>query len=561
MNVANLYIRVSTDEQAEKGYSQRDQEERLKKFCEINKITIRQVIFEDHSAKTFDRPEWKKMLLDLKKNKRKSDILLFTKWDRFSRNAGDAYQMISLLRSLGVEPQAIEQPLDLSVPENKMMLAFYLAAPEVENDRRALNTTNGMRRARKEGRWMGPAPAGYKNWLNEHGKKSIELKEPDASLMKWAFEELAKGVYNTQQIHLKVREKGLDICKAYFWKCIKNPVYCGRIVVPEYEGEEEYTVKGQHEAIISESTFNKVQDILDKRKRKKYRTKIVTREEYPLRGFLLCPICSKPLTASKSKGYSQHYAYYHCKLQCRQRFNTEIVHQKFEQELEKYEPRADIIGLYTTILQELYTQRTKGNFTEKAEIERRIRTLEDNTSKARDLLIRGDIDPQDFKELKLKYTSEISELEERQQALKNARGSMDSFRTESISKFKNMASIYRKCNIEQKRKLISSIFPENLTFSGTSFRTARVNHFLHYIYLINNELNPKKKQTKLDFKELSAKVPRSRFELPRPCERHPLKMVRLPISPPGLIFTFGITKIKIFRSFTSRKSLFTALFY
>lgn len=67
--------------------------------------------------------------------------------------------MISLLRSLGVEPQAIEQPLDLSVPENKMMLAFYLAAPEVENDRRALNTTNGMRRARKEGRWMGPAPA------------------------------------------------------------------------------------------------------------------------------------------------------------------------------------------------------------------------------------------------------------------------------------------------------------------------------------------------------------------------------------------------------------------
>ncbi|WP_286589806.1 recombinase family protein [Sphingobacterium sp. N143] len=69
MNVANLYIRVSTDEQAEKGYSQRDQEERLKKFCEINKITIRQVIFEDHSAKTFDRPEWKKMLLDLKKIK------------------------------------------------------------------------------------------------------------------------------------------------------------------------------------------------------------------------------------------------------------------------------------------------------------------------------------------------------------------------------------------------------------------------------------------------------------------------------------------------------------
>lgn len=40
---------------------------------------------------------------------------------------GDAYQMISQLRKFGVEPQAVEQPLDLSVPENKLMLAFYLA--------------------------------------------------------------------------------------------------------------------------------------------------------------------------------------------------------------------------------------------------------------------------------------------------------------------------------------------------------------------------------------------------------------------------------------------------
>ncbi len=59
--------------------------------------------------------------------------------------------MISTLRRLGVEPQGVEQPLDLSIPENKIMLAFYLAAPEVENDRRALNVFHGMRRAKKRG--------------------------------------------------------------------------------------------------------------------------------------------------------------------------------------------------------------------------------------------------------------------------------------------------------------------------------------------------------------------------------------------------------------------------
>jgi site-specific DNA recombinase len=152
MITANLYVRVSTDEQAEKGYSQRNQEEVLRRYCEIKSIVVNQVYYEDHSAKTFSRPVWSKLLLDLKKKRGKTDLILFTKWDRFSRNTGDAYHMISLLKKLSVEPQAIEQPLNAEIPENKMMLAFYLAAPEVENERRALNIFHGLRRARKEGR-------------------------------------------------------------------------------------------------------------------------------------------------------------------------------------------------------------------------------------------------------------------------------------------------------------------------------------------------------------------------------------------------------------------------
>jgi site-specific DNA recombinase len=111
MQVADLYIRVSTDEQADKGYSQRNQEEMLRKYCNLHAIQVRKTIFEDHSAKTFTRPQWKTLLLDFRKHKGGPDLVLFTKWDRFSRNAGDAYQMINVLRKLGVEPQAIEQPL------------------------------------------------------------------------------------------------------------------------------------------------------------------------------------------------------------------------------------------------------------------------------------------------------------------------------------------------------------------------------------------------------------------------------------------------------------------
>lgn len=201
MKTADLYIRVSTDEQADKGYSQRDQDERLRKYCEINSIRVRKAIFEDHSAKTFNRPKWTQYLTEIRKNKGKGvDLVLFTKWDRFSRNAGDAYQMIATLTKLGIEPQAVEQPLNLEIPENKIMLAFYLAAPEVENDRRALNVKHGMRRARKEGRYMGVAPIGYDNKTREDGSKYIAPNSNEAPFMQWIFKTIAEGIFAPDQI-------------------------------------------------------------------------------------------------------------------------------------------------------------------------------------------------------------------------------------------------------------------------------------------------------------------------------------------------------------------------
>lgn len=52
MSKAIIYIRVSTDEQAVKGYSMKNQEERLMQYCRINNIAVLQIIHEDHSAKT-----------------------------------------------------------------------------------------------------------------------------------------------------------------------------------------------------------------------------------------------------------------------------------------------------------------------------------------------------------------------------------------------------------------------------------------------------------------------------------------------------------------------------
>ncbi|MFH2143702.1 MAG: recombinase family protein [Bacteroidota bacterium] len=234
---AILYIRVSTDEQAEKGYSLQDQEERLYKYCENKGIEVVALYKDYYSAKTFDRPEFKKLLEFIRLNKNNVNYLIFTKWDRFSRNAGDSYAMISTLYKYNVEPQAIEQPLDLSIPENKMMLAFYLAAPEVENDRRSLNVIRGMRKARKEGRWMAKAPIGYLN-KRDINNNPIIVPGPLSPFIKRAFNEMALGTITATEIRINLGKDGFKISKSNFFKMITNPAYMGKIFVPAYKGEE-----------------------------------------------------------------------------------------------------------------------------------------------------------------------------------------------------------------------------------------------------------------------------------------------------------------------------------
>lgn len=493
MKIADLYIRVSTDEQADKGYSQRSQEELLRKYCDINNISIRKVMFEDHSAKTFMRPEWKAYLLELRKQKGKSELVLFLKWDRFSRNAGDAYQMINTLRKLGVEPQAIEQPLDLSIPENKMMLAFYLAAPEVENDRRALNVIHGMRRAKKEGRYMGLAPIGYTNKIDEAGRKYIAIHQPQAGILKWSFEEIAKGVYNTEQVYKKAKEKGFSGTKGLFWFAIRNPVYCGKIFIPKYKDDESRFVKGLHEALIPESLYYEIQDVLDGRRRGEYRLKVVSNASLPLRGFLLCPDCNKVLTDSASKGHTKHYTYYHCVLGCKFRHRADAINEQFVNELRKYIPKPEVGELFKLTLQEAWQRQSRHIVDDKKQLLKQIKELTDKVSYIRELLSSKQIEPEDFREMKSDYNSRIEKLEAKLSGLQHDDINIKDLLNKGIDNLLRLDHVYESADIDKKREVISSIFPEKFHFENNSLRTERVNEAVMCIYKINSNLDQKKR--------------------------------------------------------------------
>jgi site-specific DNA recombinase len=517
MKTADLYIRVSTDEQADKGYSQRSQEEVLRRYCDVNKISVRKTIFEDHSAKTFIRPQWQALLLNLKKHRGQIDLILFTKWDRFSRNAPDAYQMINTLKVLGVEPQAMEQPLDMEVPENKMMLAIYLTAPEIENDRRSLNVFFGMRRARKEGRFMATAPVGYVNQILEGGIKRIIPKEPQACLIKSAFKEVSENRFSIEQIWKRAREQGLACNKSTFWLALRNPVYCGKIVIPKYKEEETYWVQGVHEPIISETLFYDVQDVLTgRKKRKEGGTKIVSLDMLPLRGFLLCSKCSKLVSGSASKGCRQYYHYYHCSAACGFRKRAQEVNETFIDGLKDYVLNPVAAELFKAVIIDAYQNITKSERLFRKQYIDQITMLTNKTTRARELLLNGDLDAADYREIKKDSEAGIIKLEAKISELKNDFLSSAEFNNlidKAVYTLTKIDVIYCKSDNEAKRKLISSMCVENFTFENLQLRTTELTESFKIIYLINKQLEGKKSETTDENLTLSRWVLPTRFEL------------------------------------------------
>ena len=241
MKRAVIMCRVSSDEQA-KGYSLDVQFEQLTKHCTRNDIEVVKHYREDHSAKNFNRPEFQKFLDFAKKNKNNIDYLFITTWDRFSRNMTDANIMLRKLKGLGIEVQAIEQPVDFSVPEGKAMLAMYLVFPEIDNDRRSLKIRGGIRGSLKAGRWCRKAPVGYVN-SRDMENKPIIIPGEKAEHIQCAYNQIIEGK-SQSEIRKYIKDEGVVISRNNISLILRNPIYMGKIIVPAHEDEPKVLIEG-----------------------------------------------------------------------------------------------------------------------------------------------------------------------------------------------------------------------------------------------------------------------------------------------------------------------------
>ncbi|MGC4233748.1 MAG: recombinase family protein [Niabella sp.] len=487
MSSAILYLRVSTDEQASKGYSLKYQEDVLAQYCNLKNITILKTFKEDHSAKSFDRPAWKRLMQEIEgKGKKLPNLILFTKWDRFSRNTGDSYSMIRTLQKLSLEPQAIEQPLDLSVPENKMMLAFYLAVPEVENDRRGLNVKYGMHKAREEGRWMGRAPLGYANHCTPDGSKYIASKEPEASIIKHVFEQLAEGRLNVNQAYLQAIKLGLACSRSNFCSLMHNPVYAGYVRVKDLDNNIQL-VPAQHLGIISMSMFEKVQ-ILITRKKQRPRFNKSFNPELLLKGYISCPRCSRTLTGSGSTGRSgTKYYYYHCNSNCGFRIRTAHTHNVFFQRIMKFFPAKIYIASFREILSDAYEQQKQEILQRQRKAIKGIEMFTDRILKLKSLLLDGYINFEDYQLTKEDIEAKIQLLSDAIASYSYDQSGINNKIELAVDEFCNPYLFFTTLNNALKQEFVNNLLHRNWQWSEAEFDGIfkRLAHIIYESYKNN----------------------------------------------------------------------------
>lgn len=489
MKSAYLYMRVSTDEQKRKGFSLPEQEDRLLRYCELNGIAIKGIFREDFSAKDFNRPEWKKLITVLKKNRnRPPENILFIKWDRFSRNIEYAYQMLGILRGLNTVPMAIDQPINFDIPESIVMLAVYLSIPEAENTRRGKNSSDGMRRARKMGRLPGRAPMGYSNQSTSDGKKTIVPKQPQADLIKWAFELYAKGLFSMSQVRKMTCQKGLVCSKNNFWKILRNPIYCGIITIRATKDEELQFVKAVHEPLISENLFRTVQSLIISR-RIVNKGKLNLKSLFPLRGFMNCPYCRRKLTGSHSLGRSIKYRYYHCSTsKCKGRFRADTLEANYEEQLRRITIAPGVYDLFNLVLEDenIFSARRQC-LNEKNAVITEITRQEDLMSFARRNVLIGNIDFEDFADMKKAYKESLETLNGRLkiigQSLRHCEVENERVYTGAgISIF----DIYIKLDFVGKRYVASLFTPSTIDPERSIFRHLDINSSVRKVVRLSN---------------------------------------------------------------------------
>ena len=244
--VRALYIRVSTEAQAEEGYSVGAQSERLRSYCKaMGWEDWEEYIDGGWSGSNLSRPEIQRLISDAGEGKLQSVIVY--KLDRLSRSQKDTLYLIEdVFLPHSVDFISLNESIDTSTAYGRAMIGILSAFAQLERENIFMRTRMGMLERVKKGYWMGGGgvPFGY-DYDREQG---ILIPNEQAETVRKIYDLYIKG-YSAQKI-----AEMLDLK----YEKLVNQILTRRsnLGLISYKGEE---YPGRHEPIFSREVFDLAQ--------------------------------------------------------------------------------------------------------------------------------------------------------------------------------------------------------------------------------------------------------------------------------------------------------------
>lgn len=495
-----IYARVSSERQVD-GYSLDSQIElctnrALQQGYEIVKI-FRE---EGESGKLDDRTKLTEMLLFCQDKKNGISMVFVYSFSRFFRDTKSHLAVRETLSKFGVGLTSLVEPVEDS-PVGRFIETIFAANAQLENEMRAMNVANSLKKRFEEGNITSRPGIGY-IFVKKKGEKSKVHKDPNSFYvlqeigLKIAYEGWtladASDELNRQKIVYDGNRKFKKFTPKYLSKVFANRFYMGMLQSlrhPEW-GE----IIGNHEPMFTEEEFNAIRHALTVRK-PNIKNRNFLREEFKLRQIVKCEQCGKFLTSSFSKGNGGTYPLYYCTSRGLHKvfsFNGDKMEKEFLKLLESITYDPDYLNFYLEFVKEKYNIQFKRITESYRAIEKSIADLKDAKKIAREKNISGLYTDEDYIEMRDEYDARITILQGQLMDKKLLKMDINTLLNFIRYYFTHIAEAWLNATPEGRVAIGSSIFPDGVTYNREIFS----NHSLGRGYVLN--ANTKKKNEKCE---------------------------------------------------------------
>ena len=308
LKTAAAYIRVSTDNQTE--LSPDSQIKEIRKYAKQHGYIVpNEFIFRDDGIsgrRAEKRPDFIRMIATAKQKPAPFSAVLLWKFSRFARNQEESIFYKGMLAKNNIEVKSISEPI-LDGPFGSLIERIIEWFDEFYSINLSGEVKRGMTERVERGGAVSIPAFGY-----DIVDKKYVINPDTAPIVRQIYADYLNGMGALQIAH-KLNDMGIRTTRGNLWEnrtvdyVLRNPVYIGKIrwnpngrTRRNYDDPNIMIVDGQHEPIIDEDSFNKVQAVyeVNQKKHARYAHANGKKYMYMLHGLVKCSDCGSSLSMS-----------------------------------------------------------------------------------------------------------------------------------------------------------------------------------------------------------------------------------------------------------------------